>query len=175
MVIGLGNLLGGSGIPAGEVRSIMVADLLLVGAVTSWGAYLTLCKPLISRYGALSVLAGTFLVGCMLEVPIALVTLPNWVPMLAQASTRAWISLGVLAFLITPANLALQNLSLRRLDASQVATFSNIAPILTVVWGIWFFHETLTPSLVFGAVLTLGGVISTSRPRASFKSMVATA
>ena len=143
----------------------MLADLLLVGAVLSWGAYLTLSKPLILRHGALPVLAGTFLVGCLLQLPIALVTLPGWLPMLGHASTRAWTSLAILALLITPLNLALQNLSLRRLDASQVATFSNVAPVLTVAWGVLFFSEALPPALIVGGLLTLGGIVWTSRPR----------
>jgi drug/metabolite transporter (DMT)-like permease len=84
--------------------------------------------------------------------------------MLARASSSAWTSLAILAVLITPLNLALQNLSLRRLDASQVATFSNAAPVLTVVWGVWFFHEILTPSLVIGGLLTLGGIFWTNLP-----------
>ena len=142
----------------------MLADLFLVGAVGSWGAYLTLSKPLISRHGAIPVLAGTFLVAFLLEVPIALATLPGWLPMIQTASSAAWISLAILALFVTPLNLALQNLSLRRLDASQVATFSNAAPVLTVVWGIWFFHEALGPALILGGLLTLGGVIWTSRP-----------
>lgn len=163
-VIGFGNLWAGSGVSPAESRSIMLADLLLIGAVVSWGAYLTLSKPLVAKYGALPVLAGTFLVGCLLEVPIALVTLPGWLPMLARASSSAWTSLAILALLVTPVNLALQNLSLRRLDASQVATFSNAAPVLTVVWGVWFFHEILTPTLIIGGLLTLGGIFWTNLP-----------
>jgi drug/metabolite transporter (DMT)-like permease len=163
-VIGLGNLWGGHGASPAEARSIILADLLLVGAVLSWGAYLTLSKPLITRHGALPVLAGTFLMGVLIELPIALVTLPGWLPMLGRASSGAWISLAILSLLITPINLALQNLSLRRLDASQVATFSNVAPVLTVVWGIWFFNESLSPALILGGLLTLGGVVWTSRP-----------
>ncbi len=163
-VIGLGNLWQGSGGSPAESHSIMLADLLLIGAVLSSGAYLTLSKPLVARYGALPVLAGTFLVGCLLELPIALVTLPGWLPMLGRASSSAWASLAILALLVTPLNLALQNLSLRRLDASQVATFSNASPVLTVVWGVWFFHEALSPALLVGGLLTLGGVIWTSLP-----------
>ena len=75
------------------------------------------------------------------------------------------MSLAILSLLVTPLNLALQNLSLRRLDASQVATFSNVAPVLTVVWGVWFFHEVLSPSLIAGGLLVLGGIFWTSRPR----------
>lgn len=174
-VIGLGNLWGGSSASPAETRSIMLADLLLIGAVISWGAYLTLSKPLVVRDGALPVLAGTFLLGCLLELPIALVTLPGWLPMIGRASSAAWTSLAILALLVTPLNLALQNLSLRRLDASQVATFSNAAPVLTVVWGVWFFHEALSPALLLGGLLTLGGVIWTSRPgqRPSIKAQSA--
>jgi len=164
VVIGLGNLWEGSGVLPAESHSIMLADLLLIGAVVSWGAYLTLSKPLVARHGALPVLAGTFLVGCLLELPIALITLPGWLPMLARASSSAWISLAILALLVTPLNLALQNLSLRRLDASQVATFSNAAPVLTVVWGVWFFHEVLTPTLIIGGLMTLGGIFWTNLP-----------
>jgi O-acetylserine/cysteine efflux transporter len=165
VVIGLGNIWGGSAASPAEARSIMLADLLLVGAVLSWGAYLTLSKPLIIRHGALPVLVGTFLVGFVLEMPIALVTLRGWLPMVAKASGNAWVSLAILSLLVTPLNLALQNLSLRRLDASQVATFSNVAPVLTVVWGVWFFHEVLSPSLIAGGLLVLGGIFWTSRPR----------
>ena len=123
-----------------------------------------------ARHGALPVLAGTFLVGCLLELPIALVTLPGWLPMLGRASSSAWTSLAILALLVTPLNLALQNLSLRRLDASQVATFSNASPVLTVVWGVWFFHEALSPALLAGGLLTLGGVIWTSLPTSRVQS-----
>jgi drug/metabolite transporter (DMT)-like permease len=164
-LIGLGNLWAGSGASLAETRSVMFADLLLVGAVLSWGAYLTLSKPLITRHGALPVLAGTFLVGVLLELPIALATLPGWLPTIGTASKAAWISLAILSLLVTPLNLALQNLSLKRLDASQVATFTNAAPVLTVVWGVWFFHEALPASLVIGGLLTLGGIVWTSPPR----------
>lgn len=165
VVILLGNLWGGAGGSPAETRNVMIADFLLVGAVLSWGAYLTLSKPLILRHGALPVLAGTFLVGCLFQVPIALATSPSWLPRLGQVSTRAWTGLAILALFITPLNLALQNLSLRRLDASQVATFSNVAPVLTVLWGVLFFNEALPPALVVGGMLTLGGIVWTGRPR----------
>jgi len=36
--------------------------------------------------------------------------------------------------------------------------------VLTVVWGVWFFHEVLTPTLIIGGLLTLGGIFWTNRP-----------
>jgi drug/metabolite transporter (DMT)-like permease len=61
--------------------------------------------------------------------------------------------------------LACQNLAVRPLDASQVANFSNISPILTVTWGAWLFGEAMTPSLIVGGALTLAGVVWTGRSR----------
>jgi drug/metabolite transporter (DMT)-like permease len=160
-VIGVGNAWQGSGSSV-EVRSAVLADLLLIGAVLSWGGYLTVSKPLIMRNGSLPVLAATFLLGCLLELPLAVVTSPR-LPHFGQVSIPAWLALAFLTLFITPVNLACQNLALRRLDASQVANFSNISPILTVTWGAWLFSEAITSSLVFGGALTLGGIIWTCR------------
>jgi len=161
VVIGVGTAWHGQGSPA-EVRSVVVADALLVGAVFSWGAYLTVSKPLIVRHGPIPVLTATFLVGALLDLPVALIASPH-VPDLAKVSAPAWIALAFLTLFITPVNLACQNLAMRRLDASQVANFSNVAPILTVVWGAWLFGEALTPSLIAGGTLALAGVFWTGR------------
>src|SRR6516225_3936246 len=47
LVIGIGNLWGGSGTTPGEARAVLAADALLVGAVISWGIYIILSKPLV--------------------------------------------------------------------------------------------------------------------------------
>lgn len=165
LVIGLGNILGADAATSpAQTRNVMIADVLLVGAVITWGAYVALSRPLVVRHGALPTLAGAFLVGCLLQLPVAALTIPSWAPQVRAATTPAWICLAVLAFGITPLNLGLQNLALRRLDASQVAAFSNVAPVLTVVWGVWLFHELLSPALLVGGALTLAGVFWTSRP-----------
>jgi drug/metabolite transporter (DMT)-like permease len=161
VVIGAGSAWLAGGLPA-ETRSVVLADCLLIGAVLSWGGYLTVSKPLIMRHGSLPVLAITFLAGCLLDLPIALFTSP-YVPAFDQVSQAAWLALAFLTLFITPVNLACQNLALRRLDASQVANFNNVSQILTVGWGACLFGEAITPSLVVGGILTLAGVLWTSR------------
>ena len=159
VVIGLDSFWrGGAG-----GQDTLRGDLLLVGAVASWGAYLTASKPLIARHGPLTVLAGTFLAGTVLHLPVALVTMPGWAP-LSNASGAAWRGLLFLTLVVTLIGLTFQNLAMRRLDASQVASFGNVAPLLTVFWGVWLFGETVTPALILGGVLTLGGILWTSRP-----------
>lgn len=166
-IIGVGSLWHG-GSPPAEARATMLADGLLVGAVLSWGAYLAVSKPLVMRHGSLPVLAATFLFGALLDLPIALIASPT-IPHLSQVTPPAWTALAVLTLIITPVNLACQNLAMRRLDASQVANFSNVSPILTVIWGAWLFSESISASLVVGGALTLAGVFWTglSRPQRS--------
>jgi drug/metabolite transporter (DMT)-like permease len=164
-VIGLENLgrSGAATAAAGPSSAMIRGDLLLVGAVVSWGAYLTVSKPLVARHGALAALAGTFLLGTALDLPVALMTLPGWPP-LSSAPRAAWLGLAYLTLFVSVVGLAFQNLALRRLDASQVATFGNAAPVLTVIWGVWLFEETVSPALALGGALTMGGILWTSRP-----------
>ncbi len=144
-------------------RDVLLGDLILIGAVTSWAAYLTVGKPLIARYGSLPVLAGTFLVGGLLHLPVAVWTSGSWTP-LSGVSPRAWFALVHLTLVVSILGLLFQNLALARLDASQVATFGNLSPLLTIVWGNLLFGERLTPALAFGGVLILLGLLGTTRP-----------
>ena len=166
VVIGIGNFWSGASVPAAEVRDIVLADLLLLGAVSSWGGYIAVSKPLVERHGAMPALAATVLVGCLLSLPVAVWSWPG-LASFAPVSRTAWVALAVLGLFITPLGWAFQNLSLRRFDASQVATFSNGSPVLTIVWGMWLFGELLTPALIAGGALTLGGIYWASRARRS--------
>ena len=163
VVIGL-NSLG----KAGPVVGIdpLRGDLLTVGAVFSWGAYLTVSKPLIARHGPLPALAGTFLVGAALQLPVIAVTLPGW-SALSSATPKAWAGLAFLTLVVSVLGLSCQNQALRRLDASQVATVGNLAPLLTVLWGVLLFGEDVSPALALGGALTIGGILWSGRPSRS--------
>ena len=158
-VIGVANLLKTGGSDFATLRG----DGLMIGAVVSWGAYLTANKPLIAKYGAVPTLAGTFLVGSLMQLPIAIWTFPGWQSIWAVPA-EGWQSLIYLGVIVTVLGLFCQNQALRRLDASQVATVGNVSPILTIIWGVVFLHEHLGRPLVLGASLTLSGILWASRP-----------
>ena len=159
-VIGLGSLWQSGPAGAGAVWG----DLLEVGAVISWGAYLTVNKPLVARHGAIPTLVATFLVGSLLQLPVALLAMPTWPP-LSTASPSAWWGLAFLTLVISVFGLTCQNQALRRFDASQVASVGNLAPLLTVVWGLLLHGEAVTPMLLLGGALTMGGVVWAAAPR----------
>lgn len=158
-LLALGNL--GSATPGS--RRVFSGDLLLVGAVLAWGGYLTVNKPLVRRHGSLPTLVGTFLIGGVLAVPQAIWSLAHDRAELAAASAGAWWSLLYLSLFVTVVALICQNQALKRLDASQVATVGNASPLLTVLWGVWLLGEALSPLLIVGGALILGGIIWTNR------------
>lgn len=158
-VIGAGNLLKAGGGDFATLRG----DLLLIGAVVSWGAYLTANKPLVAKYGAIPTLAGTFLIGSLLQVPVALWTFPGW-DAIQAVPAAGWRSVIYMAVVVTVFGLFCQNKALSRLDASQVATVGNVGPILTILWGVILLGEDLGLPLVIGASLTLSGILWASRP-----------
>lgn len=158
LIIGLGSFWQGGRAGHDTVQG----DLLLIGAVLSWGAYITVNKPLVARHGALPVLTATFLVGSLLALPFAVAVRPDWARF-ETASPAAWRGLVYLILVATVLGLGFQNLALRKFDASQVASAANASPLLTVLWGIWLFDEAVTPSLAVGGVITLAGIIWTSR------------
>jgi drug/metabolite transporter (DMT)-like permease len=160
MVLAAGNVAR----PTADSKVVFEGDLLLVGAVLSWGGYLTLLKPLIRRYGSLNTLAGTFLMGFLLQLPIALAATRDW-HRVSSAPASAWWALAYLAIVATGIGLACQNLALHRLDASYVATVGNMSPMLTILWGVIFLREAATPWLLAGAILTVAGVALTTRAR----------
>jgi drug/metabolite transporter (DMT)-like permease len=164
VVIGIGHYLEHRSTGGDAAHSVVLSDLLLLGAVASWGGYIVVSKPLIVRHGAMTVLAGTVLTGFLLSVPFAFLDFPS-LNSLRQVPFSAWTGLIFLGLCITPFAWAYQNLALRSFDASQVATFSNASPILTVIWGMWLFGEVLTPTLVAGGAMTLGGIYWACRPR----------
>ncbi len=167
VTIGIGNLWGPNRDSAGQVG---LGDLLLVGAVLTWGAYMTITRPLARRHGAIPTLCGTFLVGSIIDLPALL--LLDWeaaegplaVSTIADASWQAWYGLAHLTLIVTVFALGCQNLALQRLDASEVATFGNLGPVLTVIWGALFNQEAITVALVLGGILTIGGILWTLRP-----------
>ncbi len=170
VVIAAGNFWNGGNGSAEDIRAVVLADCLLVGAVISWGAYVAVSKPLVERHGAMPALTGTFLLGCLMSIPVALVAGPAW-PNFGHVSTTAWLALAALGLFITPFGWGFQNLALSRFEASQVATFSNGSPVLTVVWGIWLLDEVLTLPLIIGGALTLGGIYWASRPKPGAASL----
>ena len=93
-MIGVGNFWAGGG-TAAEVRDVVLADCLLVGAVVSWGGYIAVSKPLVERHGAIRRPwpERSWSAACSQSRSRSSVG-PAW-PAFGQVSPSAWLALGV--------------------------------------------------------------------------------
>ncbi len=140
-------------------------DLLLLLAALTWSGYLVFSRPLNDRYGSLATQFWVFLAGTLASIP--LVGVEGFSVAWTHILWTSWVGLFYLSVVVAVLVFFLFNWSMMRQPPSRVATFTNAAYPLTLVWeailnrrlpGIWF--------LLGSALLLAGMVLTLSRPRA---------
>jgi len=135
---------------------VLRGDVLLLFAVLTFSAYLTLGKNMIAKYGALKVSSFVFLLGSIFYIPLFIYDLPN---LSFDKLTIAGIA-GFFYLSVIVAYLAyfVWYYALRRIAISKLTTLSNVSPLLTVLFSIIFLSETISLYFVIGSIITLLGV-----------------
>jgi drug/metabolite transporter (DMT)-like permease len=136
-------------------------DILVLLAVVAWALYTVLGKPLIEKYGAMVITARAMTYGTILFLPIGLTSIIEFQP--ALVGTEAWIGLLYCALLTSVVAYSLWYWALQYIDATQVAVFSNLQPVLAALLAWALLGEPLTTVFVGGGVLVLAGVFLTGR------------
>lgn len=136
-----------------------VGNALLCIAVIAWALYTILGRPLIQKYGAFQASAVTMIVGTILFVPIGIggtveydystLTMAHWGGLL-------YLSLGtsILAYF-------LWYYALGKIEASKVAIFANVQPVLTTILSVILLGQTITAAFLIGGSIALLGVVLT--------------
>ena len=145
--------------------SFIRGDLLLLVAAATWSGYLVFSRDLNGRYGSLAVQFWIFVTGSIISSPLLIFESArlNW----SHITIQSWLGLAYLSIVVAVIVFFLFNWSMRRQPPSRVATFSNAAYPLTLVWealinrrlpGIWF--------LLGSALLLCGMALTLYRPSA---------
>jgi drug/metabolite transporter (DMT)-like permease len=131
-------------------------DVLIFLAVIAWAVYTTRGKELIARHGVLPVTAWATLFGtvCFLPVGVPALAAQDW----SRVSPAGWWSLGYIAILTSVVSYLLWGWALARVEASRVAVFTNLQPIVTALlaWGL--LGEPLTLHFLGATAFVLAGV-----------------
>ena len=144
-------------------RGTWKGDLLLFAAVFLWAHYSVSARPLLKIYSPLKFTAMTMGLGSLMFFPFSipqLLKLPY-----ASISLKAWLCMiysGVIALSLT---LVLWFFSVRKVGNSQTAVYSNLQPVLAVVFAHLLLGETVTSTLLLGAVVVFTGIYFTRRGR----------
>ena len=136
-----------------------LGNLLLFIAVLAWSSYTVFGQPLILDYGAFPISAMTMIVGTLLFLPIggfgavnfeySLLTLPHWGGILYLALGTSLVAYFLWYY------------ALGRIEASKVAIFANLQPVLTTVLSVLLLGQSITQAFVIGGLMALAGVILT--------------
>jgi len=146
-------------------RQTWKGDLLLFAAVFLWAHYSVSARPLLRKYSPLQFTAVTMGLGSLMFFPFS-------VPQLLRVSfsaisLTAWLCMvfsGVIALSLA---LVLWFFSVRKVGNSQTAVYSNLQPILAIVFAHLVLGESVTPTLLLGAAVVFTGIYFTRRGRES--------
>ena len=133
-----------------------VGDILTMVNSMSYSFFLVVSKRTMHRVDALAATALMFAFG---TIPIALFggsALSRFD--FSTVSAAAWFWAAFIVVLPTAGAYVLISWTLARAEASLVALFVYMQPVIATILGITFEHETLTARTVAGALLIFAGV-----------------
>jgi drug/metabolite transporter (DMT)-like permease len=134
----------------------LFGDFLIFLAVIAWAVYTTRGKQLIARFGTLAVTAWASAFGLLFFLPVGVPALAHqdW----SRVTPTGWWCLAYIALVTSVASYLLWGFALSRIEASRVAVFTNLQPIVTalIAWAV--FGDPLTLHFVVATLCVLGGV-----------------
>ena len=162
----LGVILGLIGvtiiIAAGAIEigtEYLLGDFIILLAVIVWAGYTIFGKPLVIKYGAFRVTAYALASGSAMYFPIGLYQAVRFD--YSKASFGAWMSVFYMAFGVSIVAYVLWYWVLKYMDATRIAVFNNIQPVIAALVAYLFLGESIGWSFVIGGAIVLAGVVIT--------------
>jgi drug/metabolite transporter (DMT)-like permease len=145
-------------------QATLAGDALVTANSLCYAIYLVVSKPLTRRYEPITVVAWIFTFGAIAFAPIGGPSLARLAP--AAVSARAWAALAWIVVFPTGCAYYLASWALRRADASTVAAYTFVQPVVTTSLAIPILGEVPGPPALAAAVAIFGGVALIARARA---------
>ncbi len=136
--------------------NVLLGDLLLVGAVASWAAYLTLSKKMTSKYGALKTNVISYIIGLILYIPFFLYDIKNLT--FTNITTYGIIGFFQLSVVVAFAGYFLITYSSKFMNVVSITTATNLSPIVTIFFSYILLNEEISYFFIAGAFVTIFGV-----------------
>lgn len=150
-------VLAGSSLGGGS----MEGNLLMLVCPVAWAVYTLLNKRIGGSLPEIVILVCTMAIGTLFLLPGAVVELA--VSGFGPVSAGGWLSVVFLGLGGSAAAFFCWNAALRRLDASEAATYINLTPLVSVVAAGLFLGEHLAPPQILGGAMVILGVYLAGR------------
>ena len=131
-------------------------DLMLLVAVAAWSGYTLMGKAVLRKFEPTSAIFWSFGFGALSILPFTPIVLlqMDW----SRPGWEGWLGLLYLSGATSVVAFSLWYWALQRLEAGQVAVFTNLQPAMTAVMAWWFLGEAPGWPVVYGGLLILLGV-----------------
>ncbi len=139
----------------------LLGDFLALAASFSWALYTIIGRNFSIKYGAIYSTGLAMTTGFLLFVPIFLILPVSFA--IETITAVNWLQLIYLGVITSGVGYAIWYYALTKTEASKVAVFNNLQPVMTTILSIIFFGTSLTPFFVIGGLLIIGGVYLTQR------------
>jgi drug/metabolite transporter (DMT)-like permease len=137
---------------------------LVFASAISYALYLSYSGEMVRRLGALRLVGLASCVACFFCI-LQFVVLRPWAVLATLDASVWWLSLlNATACTVVPVVLVM--LAIERLGAGLAAQVGMVGPMSTLVMSAWFLDEPLTPWVLGGTVLVMGGVFVCTRSKA---------
>ena len=161
-VLGIATAFAGAGIIVFQYGLQLKSDqttgnILIFIAVMAWSLFTMLGRPMVLKYGAVYVTAVNMILGTLLYLPFGLLT--SDFSVISTMSSTSWTEVAYLALIASVLNYILWYAALGKLEATRVAIFQNLQPVITTALAVYLGRAVLTAEFLGGGMLAMVGVL----------------
>ncbi|MFN0279410.1 MAG: DMT family transporter [Pyrinomonadaceae bacterium] len=138
-----------------------LGDLLIVCNSLSYGIYVATSKQVITRNGVFRSMMWVFIFAAILCGPLGAWSFST--VDLTTIDSLIWLVMLYIALGATAAPYLLNAYALARVEASTVAVFVYLQPLIGFLLAVIFLNEQIGPLFVFAALLIFAGVFLVSK------------
>ncbi len=149
-----------------------LGDLFALASALNWAIFSVASKPVLKRLPPLLMIAYVMTTGWLFVLPF-FVGAQAWNEF-ARLSASGWLAIVFLGVFCSGVAYIYWYDALKHIDASQVAAYIYLEPLVTVLVAVWLATETFTIITFLGGITILSGVYLVNRPgaRAAKKASV---
>ena len=136
-------------------------DLLILLSTFNWAAYTVLGHPAIKRLGPTRATTGALFLGWLMIVPFFIYQ-AGWREY-ARLTAQGWTAVLFLGIACSGLGYLFWYGALEKIEASQVAAFLYLEPLVTLAAAVWWLGESVGLTTVAGGLLVLAGVALVQR------------
>jgi drug/metabolite transporter (DMT)-like permease len=138
-------------------------DALILLSTLNWALYTVMSHATVRRLGPTPATAGAFVFGGLLLAPVWAAR--SGLAELSGLSSQGWAAVLFLGLACSGLGYLFWFAALEHVEASRVSAFLYLEPLVTLAAARVLLGESVSPSVVFGGLLLLGGVALVQRAR----------